>query len=292
MNTEVKPGKYVLAVSGGVDSMVLLDILSKQKDVQLIVAHYDHGIRKESGQDREFVQFTADRLSLPFESESGNLGERTSEAVAREKRYDFLRKMKNKYAANSIITAHHQDDLLETMVLNIWRGTHRKGLSSLSSNKDLLRPLLAYTKEQLITYAKQQGIDWVEDKTNTDTRYVRNYIRAKVMPHIKQSQRKKLLDIQKKIAALNAQIDQEIASLLQDFNDTVDRSWFVQLPFAVACEVVAEILRRHEQELTQMSIYNTVIAVRTLPLGKRFEISGSLVIESNKQQVHFVRTST
>ena len=112
------------------------------------------------------------------------------------------------------------------------------------------------------------------------------------MPHIKQSQRKKLLDIQKKIAALNAQIDQEIASLLQDFNDTVDRSWFVQLPFAVACEVVAEILRRHEQELTQMSIYNTVIAVRTLPLGKRFEISGSLVIESNKQQVHFVRTIT
>ena len=146
MKLNIKPGTYIIAVSGGIDSVVLLDILSQIHDSRFIVAHYDHGIRVDSGEDRMFVASLAEKYGLPFYSEEGKLGASASEALARDKRYAFLRKIMGQTNADAIITAHHEDDALETMILNYMRGTGRRGMGVLRSNNEIVRPLLSVSK--------------------------------------------------------------------------------------------------------------------------------------------------
>src|SRR5665213_799396 len=138
MNVDLVPGKYVVAVSGGVDSISLLHILQAQPGVRLIVAHFDHGIREDSVEDRRLVQNVAREYRLPFVYDAGNLGVDTSEAAARQARYRFLRRVQQASGARAIVTAHHQDDLLETAILNLLRGTGRKGLTALSNRSDMI----------------------------------------------------------------------------------------------------------------------------------------------------------
>lgn len=142
----VPPGTYIVAVSGGVDSVVLLDMLAKQADLQLVIAHFDHGIREDSKQDALFVAHLAAKYHVPFESERVELGHGASEALAREKRYAFLRMMFKKYNADAIITAHHQDDVIETSMINILRGTGRHGLSSSKALPNLCVLFWGYQK--------------------------------------------------------------------------------------------------------------------------------------------------
>jgi tRNA(Ile)-lysidine synthetase-like protein len=101
-------GRYVVAVSGGVDSVALLDILRQQTGLELIVAHFDHGIRKDSCQDRLLVEQLAKRYGLTFVYEEAKLGPRTSEETARRARYAFLNKVMREHQAVAIVTAHHQ----------------------------------------------------------------------------------------------------------------------------------------------------------------------------------------
>ena len=137
---------YILAVSGGVDSVSLLNMLvGSHRDLnknlqfttsnfQLVVAHFDHGIRKESGDDAQFVSDLAAQHGLPFELGHANLGMDTSEEDARVARYNFLRQCCDKYNTTFVITAHHQDDLVETALINLIRGTSWRGLASLELN--------------------------------------------------------------------------------------------------------------------------------------------------------------
>lgn len=241
------PGAYVLAVSGGVDSMVLLDVLARRPALQLIAAHYDHGIRKDSARDRLLVQTAAAHLGLPFEYEEGMLGAQASEATARNRRYGFLERVRRTYGAQAIVTAHHQDDVLETAILNLVRGTGRRGLTSLASSATLVRPLLYIAKSDIHAYAAANGIAWREDSTNADQTYLRNYIRARLLPRFDAVARAKLLAIIARQRRVNAELDGLLASLLQTHSaaSQLDRRWFTQLPHAAAKEVLAYWFRRH-----------------------------------------------
>jgi tRNA(Ile)-lysidine synthase len=152
MEVNLEPGVYVVAVSGGVDSVVLLNMLSMQSDLKLVVAHYDHGTRKDSENDRHFVDNLAKTYHLPFVFDMGTLGYDASEAIARTYRYQFLEKVRTATGARAILTAHHQDDLLETMFINVLRGTGRKGISPMQTNTYVTRPLLGMTKQMLLDY--------------------------------------------------------------------------------------------------------------------------------------------
>src|SRR5690606_36249858 len=114
----LEPGHYVVAVSGGVDSMVLLDVLAKKYKgrgkTALTVAHFDHGIRQDSAYDRQLVSEMAAAYSLPFVFARGELGAGASEAAARAARYEFLREVQKRAGSRGIITAHHHDDAVET----------------------------------------------------------------------------------------------------------------------------------------------------------------------------------
>lgn len=255
MPQQIEPECYVIAVSGGVDSRVLLHIMAEQarnraansgsRPLKLIVAHYDHGIRQDSREDRLFVQELAKHYGLPFVYDEGRLGVGASEADARTARYRFLHHVRRVSGASEIVTAHHQDDVLETMILNLLRGTGRKGLSSLGSTITIARPLLNVSKQELLDYARARQLVWHEDYTNQDQAYRRNYVRQRIMPRLSNDARRQLHAIIKRQRQLNQELDAELDSYLHDQNQagSLDRRAFVLLPHNVAREVLAHWLR-------------------------------------------------
>ena len=272
-------GKYVVAVSGGVDSVVLLDLLAKQNDLELVVAHYDHGIRKDSAKDAELAQNLAKKYGFEFEQEKGNLGADVNESDARDKRYSFLNGVKQKYTAKAIITAHHQDDLIETSMINILRGTGRRGLTSLKSRDGYLRPLLEYPKKQLINYAKSNKLDWNEDSTNKDIKILRNYLRLRVVPKMNAKKRQEWLEILQKTQIINDKIDAEIRGLLKrglhKGQPILSRKWFIMLPHDISKEVVLTILYDlGTQDIDKKSVERLTIQIKTLPAGKIVQTVG------------------
>lgn len=276
MKIEVQPGRYVVAVSGGVDSVALLDMLAKQAGVQLVVAHYDHGIREDSAEDRRFVQQLATRYDLPFVYDEGYLGKGASEAKAREVRYDFLRRVKMNSQAQAIITAHHQDDVIETALLNLLRGTGRKGLSSLRSTGDIVRPLLRVPKKELIAYAQRNTLQWHEDSTNEDIALKRNYVRHVLVPKLTLEQRKELLMHITEMHDLNHKIDQELITHLhiQPHRYKMGRAYFIQLPHEVAKEVLAMWLRLHgAADFDSKGLGRMTIAAKTYYPRQRIDVN-------------------
>ena len=292
MKIEVKPGIYVVAVSGGVDSMALLDLLSKQPGHKLIVAHFDHGIREDSLADRKLVQDVTRRHGHPFVYDEGKMGFGTSEESARKARYDFLHSVRKSSGAHAVITAHHQDDLLETAVHNLLRGTGRKGLVSLRSRKNLHRPLLDIPKSDLIAYAKDQGLVWREDSTNADLRFRRNYIRHKILPKFSHEQKQELLQHIRKMRNLDADIDNELVNHLHlhpNFSE-LDRHWFIMLPHSVAKEILAEWLRRHRiKDISNKMLERLVTAAKTYRPGKITDVDDKYIFEISKQTLKLVK---
>ena len=142
--------KRVVAVSGGVDSVVLLDMLAAE-GVNIVVAHFDHGIRPDSAADARFVKALAARYGVEYIGKREELGADASEELARERRYAFLHEVAQKHHAK-LVTAHHLDDLIETIALNMRRGTRWQGLRAMSDER-IERPLLKRTKSELIAYA-------------------------------------------------------------------------------------------------------------------------------------------
>lgn len=282
----LEPGKYIVAVSGGVDSIVLLDLLSKQPGLELVVAHFDHGIRKDSAKDRKLVKKTAVHLGLVFEYAEGKLGHDTSEERARKVRYEFLNSVKEKYGAKAIVTAHHQDDLLETALINLLRGTGRKGLTSLSSNVRLVRPLLNFQKTELIKYAESHELAWREDSTNKETDYLRNYLRLNIILKLSKTERGKLLSTVSNLKNTNLKIDKEIANYLQitdKTKDVLDKKLVNDLSHSLACEVMAEWLRVNNiRQFDRKTIERLVVSAKTFKSGQRADINNKNYLEIHK----------
>ncbi|HEY1835725.1 MAG TPA: tRNA lysidine(34) synthetase TilS [Candidatus Saccharimonadales bacterium] len=281
MEINLKPGKYVVAVSGGVDSVVLLDLLQGRAGMKLVMAHFDHGMRENAREDRVFVQSLAEKYSLPFVFDDGHLGAKASEAAARAARYKFLQQVKVAAGAQAIVTAHHEDDLLETAILNLLRGTGRKGLSSLKSTGETYRPLLGVPKKALIEYAKTHELEWHEDPTNADTTYLRNYIRHKLLPHFDSKARRQFRQIIDSALSTNGEIDNLLVNQLhiQPARDQLDRHWLIMLPHNVAKEALAAWLRSHAiASFDRRTIERIVVAAKTYIPGKQIDVDAAHII--------------
>jgi tRNA(Ile)-lysidine synthetase-like protein len=195
--------------------MALLDLLSRaapERHYQLVVAHFDHGLRPDSAADRALAQTTAQALGWPFVYHEAQLG-RASEATARAVRYAWLETVRQEHGAAAIVTAHHQDDLLETSLLNLARGSGRRGLAPMQ-NRLILRPLLGVSRAQLRRYAQARALTWREDPTNADLANPRNLIRHQLLAAASPAWRRQYLALLAKLAQLNAAIDQELATHL------------------------------------------------------------------------------
>lgn len=278
MNTLLEPGLYVVAVSGGVDSVALLHLLVSQPDVRLIVAHYDHGIRDDSAEDRRHVAGLAKQYGLPFIYDEGHLGAGASEASARDARYQFLHKVRKQSGARAIVTAHHEDDALETALLNLLRGTRRRGLSSLRSTDRIKRPLLGHTKQQLTTYARANGLVWREDSTNASDAYRRNHVRHHVMSKLTPLQRQHLGAHVRRAAKVNDEIDRMLINILhaQPGVEKLDRGFFARLPHDVSRELMHAWLKRAGvRDLTSKRLETIVVAAKTYKRGQRISVDST-----------------
>ncbi|MCD6550897.1 MAG: tRNA lysidine(34) synthetase TilS [Thermotoga sp.] len=192
----IKEGDRVLvAVSGGIDSMTLLYILKKLSPllkIETIAAHLDHRIRDSSERDRKFVEDICHRWNVSVETAVVDVpalwkgSGKTLEEVAREVRYDFLEKAAEKVGATKIALAHHKNDLLETVLHRLIRGTGPLGIACIPVRRGrFIRPFLVFKRIEIEEYARKQKIPFVVDETNYDIRYTRNFIRHKVVPLLK-----------------------------------------------------------------------------------------------------------
>jgi tRNA(Ile)-lysidine synthase len=290
MEINVPPGKYIIAVSGGVDSMVLLDVLRQNPSVELVVAHFNHGIRPDSSWDEELVVRTAKSHSMPIEVGYGELGVNTSEETARIKRYEFLTSLKTKYKTDKIITAHHQDDLVETAFINLLRGSGSRGLVAMLINPNIIRPLTSFRKQQLLDYAINNGISWREDTTNTNPAYLRNYIRGNIIPLLSAKDRKNLVVNIDKVANIINEKDHLLATISQKIvkNNMITRSKFIVLPGEVRSELIMYWLRQQKvKEVDKKTVEKIDVALKTASAGTRHSIKKGLWLKLDIKSAQF-----
>lgn len=259
--------KYIVAVSGGVDSVVLLDMMHKSGE-DVVVAHFDHGIRSDSREDAQFVRELAYMYRYPFEGHREELGEQASEALARERRYRYLRKLAKKHDAK-IMTAHHLDDVVETIAINFTRGTGWRGLAALDA--DIVRPLIDTEKTQLLEYAKTHKLFWREDSTNADTKYLRNRLRPKVH-QLSNEQKRELRALHAHQKVLKREIDQE-AHRLTGGGPDYSRYLVTHLPISSAIEVLRVITKG---QLDRKQLLRALHAVKVARPGSSFDAGNGL----------------
>lgn len=290
----------MVAVSGGIDSMVLLHALHEkckrdQVAYKLVVAHFDHGIRSDSTKDRQFVQRIAKEYALPFVYDRVELGAGTSEAVAREARYAFLSKVQQSIEADAIVTAHHEDDVLETIIINWLRGTKSRGLSSLRSTAKIRRPMLGVTKKQIQSYARFHKLKWREDSTNKDETYLRNYIRKHVVKNIDPESRVRLLEHSAKAATLNDAIHQLVVGYIAQHTtaDSIERNRYRELPRDVAREVLVEWIRSSTPiGVTTKLILRLDAAIRSGRNGSQVDIARGYTFKLTRDAALLQRDSS
>lgn len=268
--------KYIVAVSGGVDSVVLLDMLVRGNlpfticdlpSTNFIVAYFDHGIREDSAEDAVFVKLLAEKYGLQFETKREELGRNASEELARERRYTFLRDVAKKHGAK-VLTAHHADDLVETIAINLIRGTGWRGLAVLDS-PDIERPLLGMAKSEILDYAKKHRLEWREDSTNQDTKYLRNDVRKRLETLDKET-RDWLLALREAQVLLKKEIDKESDKIIG--TAPYARYMFINAPKDASLELLRAVFEKEcGLSPTRPGLARALLAVKTFQAGKNYE---------------------
>ena len=185
-----KNKKIVIGVSTGIDSMCLFSML-KNDGYDLVIAHVNHKRRIESDKEYEFLKNYAREINVPFEGYvlEDEIDSNFQE-VARYKRYEFFKKVADKYNTNKIVVAHHLDDEAETILMRLTRGTSYRGYSGMKvitydEKYEIIRPLLYTSKDEIMCYAKEMNITYFDDYTNSENHYTRNIIRHNIIPELK-----------------------------------------------------------------------------------------------------------
>lgn len=188
--------KIVLGVSGGPDSLFMLDILNKLKkelDIELVVAHINHKIRIEADEEEEFVKRFCEKIGVEFYSKRievekyANNNKIGLEEAGRKVRYEFFEEVCDEIGANKIAVAHNKNDKVETMIMHMLRGSGISGLQGIQpkANK-IIRPIIEIERKDIEKYCEEQNLEPRIDKSNQDNTYTRNKIRNIVIPYINQ----------------------------------------------------------------------------------------------------------
>ena len=207
-------GKLLIAISGGIDSVVLTH-LCDQLHLNIALAHCNFNLRgTESDMDEDFVLQLAEDLNLEvfvqrFDTEKyAKDNKRSIQMAARELRYDWFRNLSEQLGFDFVLTAHHADDNLETVLINFTRGTGLEGLTGIPEvNDTFVRPLLPFSSDDIAAYAKTYHIKWRDDSSNKSVKYLRNKLRHEVVPILKE---------------INPSLLQSFQNTLRNLNDAAD----------------------------------------------------------------------
>lgn len=282
--------KKVLAVSGGRDSMLMLNLFA---DEDVIVAHFDHGTRENSILDKQFVENVCNELNVNFVSQRKELGADVSEEKARIERYSFLFQTRDKNTPAVLYTAHHLDDLVETIAINLLRGTGWRGLAVLDS-PGIRRPFLETTllpkgigspldKNGITLYSAKNGLVFREDPTNSSDEYLRNRIRHRMNNF---SRKAELFELWEKQKALKLEIDRLVQSLLPELDSPWCRDWFLTLDKSVALELLRAGTLRAGIKATRPQLENFRQAIISYPPGSYFNLPKDKLVKLTKAEFY------
>ncbi len=213
--------QLLLTVSGGIDSVVLVE-LCHQAGLSFDIAHCNFQLRgQESEEDEIFVKELALQHGVAFHvqrfetKDFAHQNGLSTQMAARQLRYDWFEQLRHKYHYDYILTAHHQDDLLETVLLNLTRGTGLAGLHGiLPKNNHLVRPLLFATRDDIENFAQKMGLKWREDSSNASNDYLRNRLRHEVVPILR--------DINPQIATSVAELAERVAATEEIVSESIN----------------------------------------------------------------------
>ena len=306
--------RVLVAVSGGVDSMVLLHVFCALREtfkLTLCVAHLDHELRETSAADAGFVKAAAQRLGLSFTGRAEAVAlharqtKQSLEAAAREVRRAFLREAALAERCGAIALGHHANDQAETFLLNLVRGAGPQGLAGMRPHNGLfIRPLLACSRQEIEEYAARAGIEYRQDPSNRDLRFSRNRIRWQVLPVLQQLNPNLIETLGKDQALLGqyadyvrAQAQRALHQILTKQRDQlvcVDRPGFCKLPLALRSAIVRlvfEQLTGSQRRLSFVHVQAALAQAQSGNSGKTIEFPQSLIMRVSGDLLRFQRRS-
>ena len=191
----IKDEYIIVGVSAGPDSMALLHMLHNNTSKNIVCAHINHNVRKQSNEEEKYLKEYCKKNKIIFKCmKIDKYKENNFENEARKKRYDFYEQLLKEYNSHTLLLAHHGDDLIETILMKIIRGSNLEGYAGIktySYQKDyvIVRPLLSLTKDEIIKYNKDNNIKYYIDNTNTNDAYTRNRLRMNILPVLKKEKK-------------------------------------------------------------------------------------------------------
>lgn len=309
-----KNDNLIIGLSGGMDSMCLVDIFLKLKsefDYNLYALHVNHGIRGiEADRDQKFVakyckdvgiKLFVKRVDAVSFSKDNGLSLEEAARILRYKEFSEIREsLKNSY----ILVAHHEKDLVETIIHNMVRGTGIKGLVGIKSVQDyILRPLLYISKDEITQYVKDNSLPYVDDSTNFDKSYTRNYIREEIvdkLPSINDKSYKHIVDLSRQIKEVNdyldAVCDYTFNYVVKDQNKDyiiIDNIRFGDLNNLIKAYVIRNIFYKLIKTLKDIgSIHiNDVINMSLKEKGGHLDLPYNITLDKKKSELIFKKNN-
>ena len=258
---------YVIAaISGGPDSMALLDILIRLRDkynFKIVCAHVNHNVRKESDSEKEFLEDYCKNKNVIFEYMKIEKYDKDNfHNQSRNIRYKFFESLIKKYNSKYLFTAHHGDDLIETILMRITRGSNLSGYSGFQtiSKRDkylVVRPLIFMTKEQLLNYDIENNIPYVIDKSNEKDCYTRNRYRKYILPFLKQENNnihKKYIEFSNELYKYEQFVDKNVSNAFDKVynNDILYIDKFLKLDDIIQEKLLEKILKEKYIEILNL----------------------------------------
>ena len=298
----IDKNKYlVVATSGGPDSMALLHLL-KTNNYKVICAHVNHNLRAVSDEEYIFVENYCKENNIIFEGMKidGYKNNKFTENEAREKRYNFFEIILNKYNTDILLTAHHADDLIETILMRIIRGSNisgYKGFSKLSQYKDfkIIRPLIFYTKQDIENYIRENNIPCVYDESNKSKKYTRNRIRLDILPLLKQEDKnvnRKFLLLNEELESTQEYIHGVVLESIQDNfeNNKLDLQKFNELNKFIQKKEIEEILfslYKDEINLINKKHIDSILNIININGNKSINLPKNIIISKEYNYLVF-----
>ena len=305
---QIKDETVVVATSGGPDSMCLLNLI-KQTNNKIICAHVNHKLREESEKEAKMVKDYCTSNNITYEYYEITSYKGNTENYAREKRYEFFEKILKKYSSKYLLTAHHGDDLIETILMRIIRGNldNIEGFKKITKRNSyyIYRPLITKTKEDILNYCKTNNIKYALDMTNFEDTYTRNRIRKYILPELKKENKeihKNFIKLSNKIQNYEEYINKEVEKKLKEVyrNKTIDIIKLTTEENIIKEKIIYKILKKTYKEniknIKQKHINSIMKSIEnkkpnlivSLPKNKQFiKEYNKAIIEDNKEKAQY-----
>lgn len=288
--------KILIGFSGGYDSLCLTDILHKS-GCGIMAIHLNHNWRgDESLRDEEFCRNFCTERGISFYSEKLSDSIPHTEAAAREARYEFFERCAEKFKAKAVFTAHNLDDLAETVLYRIFKGTGITGIKAIQEKRGIFyRPLLNTSRKEIEKYCKEKNLTAIFDSSNNDTTYKRNFIRKKIIPliaEINNNYLQSIKNLSQNAAETNEIVDAYMAKIKEETGNSTER--FLQLGNSVQNYLIHDLFIKNNLEYDRERITSIVDFIKensTSKSGKKKSVTKDLWIFVNSEKFEFITES-